>query len=283
MGYLLTILMKFGIYALFGVGIHLVFSQAGIVYLGMPAIVAFSGYVLAVVEKFGCSPWLAFLIAMAAGLLMGLMLVYFYLKLSADAFTVLGFVSIFALVALFNSWESVTNGTLGIVGVHRPEIISSLFGLTVFALICGIGAFVFDFFVNKSAFGRKLRAYKEFPIVLDAQSINSKKIAVKVIMISTFLFALGGILITWQLQSIEPNFGGQPLLVEILTLGILALSPKILDVLISVLIVVMLPEVLRFVDLSASDIGYLRVILYSVMLIVLIYKFDKKIFVNRSV
>ena len=281
MGYFLTILARFSQYLLMGAGMQLVFSQTGIVYLGMPATAATAAYVLAIAEKFGMNPWLALVLALIAGLLIGLIYSYFYLKLSADAFTVLSFASISAMMALFDSWESVTNGTLGIVAIRRPAGFQNLLSLTLFVFVLAVLIVLFLYIINKSRFGRALRAYKESPVFLDALGLNSKSVAMGVIVISSFLFALGGCLVIWHVQSIDPTYGGLPMMIEVFSIGILALRSRIFDLVLAVAVVALIPELLRFVDMPSSLIGYMRVILYSILLIGLIYKFDKKILINN--
>ena len=148
MGYFLTILARFSQYLLMGAGMQLVFSQTGIVYLGMPATAATAAYVLAIAEKFGMNPWLALVLALIAGLLIGLIYSYFYLKLSADAFTVLSFASISAMMALFDSWESVTNGTLGIVAIRRPAGFQNLLSLTLFVFVLAVLIVLFLYIIK---------------------------------------------------------------------------------------------------------------------------------------
>ena len=102
-----------------------------------------------------------------------------------------------------------------------------------------------------------------------------------VIVISSFLFALGGCLVIWHVQSIDPTYGGLPMMIEVFSIGILALRSRIFDLVLAVAVVALIPELLRFVDMPSSLIGYMRVILYSILLIGLIYKFDKKILINN--
>lgn len=284
MGYLNTLLNKIGHMFTMGIGIHLVFSLGGIFFSGFPTIVGMGAYTLAICEKLGMGPWAACLAALAVSIMISLLFAYLFVKVSADSFAVLGLASIIAFKSLTLSWDTLTNGVLGISGIKRPELLTSLSSLAIMALLVALFMIGFEIVLLKTTFGRALRALKENPTTLEALGVSPKKISSIIIVVSGAIFAIGGMLMVWQVQFLDPSFGGLDMLVEVLTIGILALRPQTRWVGLGTMFVVFVPEALRFLDLPSTIFGHLRILLYCFSLIVLIIKLQDKLYIpQRSI
>lgn len=281
MGYFLTLINKLSQTLIVGIGIHLSFSLGGILFLGFPTIVSVSAYALAISERAGLNPYIALLVAMAAALVVSLLFAYLFVKVSAESFSVLGLASIVAFEALARSWDGVTNGILGIGGIQRPEIFTNLPALVIGTILIAMLVLFLEGVLLQSKFGRALRAFKENPTILEVLGISHQKVSTILIILTGLIFSLGGILIVWQVQFLDPSFGGLTMLIEILTIGILTLKPQVKAVVIATLLVVLLPEILRFTSLPSNIFGHLRVFLYSLILIFLIIKFQNKLFISQ--
>ena len=89
-------------------------------------------------------------------------------------------------------------------------------------------------------------------------------------MVAAVLSAIDGILSILRIQFIDPSFGGIPFVLLGLTIAILALRSTPGWVFGPMIFVVLVPEVFRFLSLPSSIVGYSRVLLYSLLLIVLV-------------
>ncbi len=281
MGYFFLLINRLGQTFLMGTGVHLTFSIGGMFFLGFPTVVKVSSYALAISERNGVSPELAFGIGIVTSLLSGLFFGILFLKLSSDSFAVLGLVSIVATEALARSWDSVTNGVLGLPGIVRPEFMQSAPFFSLVTVVLALSCLIFEYVFLQTRYGRYLRAFKEQPQYLEAQGVSSRKVAVCVLLISNLLLGIGGMFTLWQVQFIDPSFGGLPLLIELFTLGIIALKPKVRFSVFGALFVVFLPEVLRFLPLPTSMFGYLRILIYSMFLIGFLLLFRKRISISQ--
>ncbi len=282
MGYLLTILANLSGSILSGVGLHLVLSMAGIFFLGYPTIFKIAAYTLAISEKAGLGPELSMLLALAVSLLAALFFCKLFIKVSGDSFAVLGLASILAMEALTRSWDSLTNGVLGIAGIRRPEMMTSLSSL-VFAV--GFFALIFftaEYLILKTWIGRALRAYKENEIALQSIGIPTQKLGQKMLLLTSMLGAIAACFFTWRVQFLDPSAFGIPLLIEFLTFAILALKPKMRSVAFSAAFVVLIPEILRFFNFPSAILGYTRILIYALILMVLIRKLSSTFIVTRN-
>ena len=277
MGYIYTLLLLLSQELLGSVGIHMIMSLSGIVFLGFPALLIVIRYTLAIAEKSGFDPWLATLMGLVASLVMSVFFIALHRRLSMDSFIVVGLSSVLAFQALASSWTEVTNGVLGLGGLPRPALFSSLPALTALGLSFALFALLFEWVLLKSPLGRQLRGFKEAPLVISSLGISKNHLSSFVFIVGGIFFSLSGFLFVWQTQFLDPRVGGLPLLVEVLTVGILAQRPYISHVIAASIFVLLLPETLRFLDLPATVFAQARVMIYSGLLIVLIYFFKDKI------
>jgi len=283
MGYFLTTIATFFTTLQAAAGIHGVFSLAGIFFLGVPVVMEMSIYALAIAQKAGIPPQYAFLIAMLVAVLCGILFAYLFVKVSADSFAVLGLASLLASEALLQSWDSVTNGILGI-SVKRPDFFNSLPALAILFGMAMAIVLILEYVLLKTWLGRTIRAYKQNEIALEAIGRPTKKIAQALIIFASCVYGLTGVFIAWRVQFVDPQIAGIPYLIEIITMGILALSPRVRSLAWAALFVTFFPEVLRFLNLPTTMMGYARVILYSLVLLFLIHRLSPKLAIsNRQI
>lgn len=281
MGYFLTIISSFFGTLFAGVSFHGVFSLAGIFFLGVPVVMKVSVYTLAISQKAGIPPEYAFLLAVVASLLTGLLFAYLFVKVSPDSFAVLGLASLLASEAFLMSWDNVTNGILGISGIKRPELLSSLDSLAICYLITVLLFLILEYVLLKTWIGRSVRAYKQDKNALEVLGVPSQKIAQGLIIFSALVYGIMGVLFAWRVQFIDPTVAGLPTLIEVVTIGILAFRPTIGALVLAGLFVSLFPELLRFLSLPSTILGYARLLLYSVVLLVLIYKLSPRLASNN--
>jgi branched-chain amino acid transport system permease protein len=281
MGYFLTILSFFFNTLIEGVAIHMVLSLAGIIFLGVPTVVKSSLYALAIAEKAGIAPEISFVIALLVSIVVGLLFGYLFTRVSPDSFAVLGMASMLALDALIKSLDKVTNGVMGISGVVRPGWMSDLTGVAIATVVAGILCLGIEAVLLQTPFGRRMRAFKEDEITLQSLGLNTKKFSRRVIVITSILLSIAASLFLWRIQFLDANFGGVAFLVFILTLGILAIKPKLRYVMLGAAVVSFLPEILRFFQFPSSLMGYIRDLLYALFLILLIHQLHKHFIPSR--
>ncbi len=284
MAYFLTILYYYFQLLIWGVAIHVLFPVAGVLFLGFPVILLVSRYTLAISQKAGFDPLVAALFGVIAGLVMSGFFILLHRRFSEEGFVVMGVASVLAFQSLAHSWTGVTNGVLGISGIQRPELFSTLPQLVFLAFVIAALALTAEWVLLKSPLGRQLRALKESPMALASLGVSPERRTELVLLGAGALFSVGGFLFLWLTHFMEPQLGGLVVLVEVLTIGILARRPKISGVIWSALFVIGISESLRFLSLPASMFAQVRILLYGVLLIVLIHLLYKKITLpNRTI
>lgn len=283
MGYIFTQIARFFEGLPISIGSHIAVSVSGIFFFGATVAFSLGAYVFTILAKAGNSIFISVILALLAAAALGIIYSFFYRKLSTDSFVVFTLASVLAFDALVRSWDSLTGGVLGISGVPRPAFISSLASLVILQGIVAVSFILFEYFILKSPLGRVLQAHKENRVYLNSLGWNSNLIGSSVVVLASFMSAITGILAIWRIQFLDPTFGGIPLLIEVLTISILAIRPKVRWIVVSTLLIILVPEILRFFPFPSSVLGHLRIILYSGLLIILVkklssgYTFEKRL------
>ena len=276
MGYFLIQIARICETTIISVGAHLTTTVTGIFFLGIPAMVLIGSYGMVIPQRYGFSLSFALLISFLLSFLVSLIFVALYFKLSKDSFTVFTLSSLLAVQAIIKSWDSLTGGVLGISGISRPSFLQSLSMIIFLDIFLAIMILIMEYIILKTWLGRCLLGMKENNYLVESLQISAKKLGAIVIIISGLLASLQGILAVWRIQFLDTSFGSVLVLVQMLTIAIIAAKPKVSWLLASTVFIVLLPEVFRFLNLPSTMIGYLRNILYSFVLILVLLKINKK-------
>jgi branched-chain amino acid transport system permease protein len=283
MGYLLTIITTLSANLMAGTAIHGVFSLGGIFFLGLPAVCKLAAYTLAIAQRAGLTPEWSFLLAIATAALAGVIFSLLFVRLSPDSFAVLGLAALLAMEALLKSWNEMTNGVLGIAGIERPDLLASLPAMAAAYLIFALLLLTVHYLILHSAPGRLIRAYRQNETALQSMGVRTRRLGGKMVLLSSVILSLTAILFTWRIQFIDPAILGLPFLIEIVTIGILALAPQLRAVAGSALLVTFLPEIMRLFALPATIMGNARLLIYCLVLLFLLKKLAFKTNLTRTV
>lgn len=277
MGYYLSVLIKVFISFIQAVGAHLTLSQAGIFFLAIPVSYSFMGYSFAILQKkFMFGSMAAFAGSLFLTFLLGLVLSYLYVRVSKESFTVLTAASIVGFEAFLKSFSDLTGGVLGLSGIMRPGFMKALPDIALVSGVLMILLMLIEYLIFKAPLGRALRGLKESETLLESLGISANKVGTVVICLATILSGVAGSLEAMRIQFLDPSFGGFPNLIMIASIAILSMKPKVRTLFLSTLFVVLLPELLRFFAFSPSQIGHMRMFVYSAMLVILIRNLSGK-------
>ena len=207
------------------------------------------------------------------------------LRLSTDYFAIgtLAFSSVIS--ALLINWKSVTHGVLGVPGIPRPDLFGIDFydNLNFLALI-GLVAIVVQYLLHaifNSPFGRSLRALGEYERAAASLGINTRRTRNIAFCVSSALAGLAGSLFSYYLNYIDPSSFGVGEMVLVLTIVIVGRPGSFWGVILATIFLVLLPEPLRFLDISSAYLGPMRQLLNAIILFAVVWWKRDKIFPQR--
>lgn len=274
MEYLLHILVISGIYIILTLSLNLIVGYTGLPSLGHAAFFCVGAYVSALFAlSLGLSPWIGLIMGAFAGALFGIIIGLPALRLKGDylALGTFGFGVIVYSVA--KNWISLTRGPMGLPGIPRfsffgfslDEIWSYLILVIVFVLIT---IFVLRRIVS-SPFGRILKSIREDEIAAEVLGKNTAKHKLFVFIIGAFFAGIAGSLYAHYITFIDPSSFTVMESITILLMVIFGGMGSISGSIVGATILVIFPELLRFLGMPSSIGAQIRQMLYGLLLIVL--------------
>lgn len=280
--YLIHIFIIIGIYLILAMSLNLVVGYTGLLNFGHIAFFGIGAYTSAILNLAG----VPYLVAMLAGGVMasicGIFLVILTGKLRGDylALATLGFS--FVIYAILLNWESVTRGALGIPGILRPsffglEIVSN-FQYLLFVIMAVVLVTVFLYRLVNSPYGKLLEAVRDDEIGAMSLGKNTFRLKYQSMAIGAFLAALAGSLYAHYISFIDPSTFFLSDLIIIFTIIIVGGLSSLKGTLIAGVIVIIIPELLRFFELPSSVLGAMRNICYALILLLILLFRPKGLF-----
>lgn len=275
--YFIHLLILIGIYLILAVSLQLSVGFTGLLNLGHIAFYCVGAYVSALFALNGFPFWFCFLFAGIVAMLFGFLLAIPTNKLKGDylALATLGFSFVVYAVAL--NWTSLTRGPLGLPGIPKPELFgvfisSNLYYLVFVAIIVLIVYFIIRQIV-RSPFGKVLEATRDDETAVKVLGKNTFKMKSYALAISAFFAGLAGSLYAHYITFIDPSSFTLWQLIPVLCIVIIGGLASLRGTIIATVILVLLPEPLRFIGFPSSIVGPMRQIIYAIILIlILIYK-----------
>jgi len=274
MGYILHIGILIGLYIIIAQALNLTYGFSGLMNLSSAAFYGIGAYSYALLTLQGGFPPIFSLmgavgITSAIALLLGIPA----LRLRKDSFflVTLGFQIIIGAV-LFN-WVGLTRGPYGIPGIPRPVILGwsvnrpweFLLVLCVVLLIAG----GFLFLIFQTPFGLSLKALRDDERGAMALGKSPFRQFLLAFVVGSGMMAIPGAFYASYATYIDPGlFGIDESIYQIVILS-LGGSGNRKGPIVGVLVMVIIPEILRVLQLPSSIAFNLRQILYGIMLVIL--------------
>lgn len=215
-------------------------------------------------------------------------------RLSNDYFAI-GTMAFAALIsALLINCQSITHGVLGISAIPRPIIFGFEFGENSHFLLLSLSIFIISqiilYLFFRNAFSRKLRAIGEFEIAAMSLGTDARLIKNFSLIIASAFAGLAGSLFAYYINYIDPSSFAFSESVFILSIVVIGRPGSFWTVLLASAFLVLLPEPLRYVDLSQwwsdwnANLGPMRQLLQASILFIVVFFQREKLFpVERKV
>ena len=252
--YFLDVAVLAGIYIILALGLNVVVGFAGLLNLGFVAFYAIGAYTYALLNtKCGIDFWSALPFSIGLTTVSGFLLAIPALRLRGDylAIVTLGFGEIVRLI--LNNWDSVTRGPNGISGISPPVILSISLGKLSYYYYLVLIFVLLTVFITKrvysSRIGRAWIAIREDEIASSVMGINITMYKLYAFAFGAFWAGLAGAIFAGKMQFVSPEsftFMESVLIVCMVILGGLG---SIRGVILGAVILVLLPEILREVQL----------------------------------
>jgi len=272
--YLLHILIVSGIYVILTISLNLLVGYTGLAAFGHAAFSCVGAYTSALLAiEFGASPWLGLIAGGLAAAIVGVVVALPALRVSGDylALATLGFAVIVHSIA--RNWTSLTRGPLGLPGIPR----FSLFGLWFTPKWCFLLLIVAVVLLTvltisrivRSPFGRVLAGIREDELATQAMGKDVHRFKIKTFAVGACFAGVAGSLYAHYITFIDPSSFTIVESITILLMVVFGGMASLKGSFLGALILVLFPELLRFVGLPSSIAAPMRQMLYGLLLVAL--------------
>ena len=277
MEYLLHILVITGIYIILTLSLNLILGYTGLPAFGHAAFSCVGAYTSSLLAlQYGISPWVGLMLGACVAAVLGLLIGLPSIRLKGDylALATFGFGVIVYSVA--KNWVSLTRGPLGLPGIPGftffgmplNSIISYLILVASFVLL----TYVVIRRIVHSPFGRILRGIREDEIATLAMGKDVNRHKLQVFIIGAFFAGIAGSLYAHYITFIDPSSFTVMESIIILLMVVFGGMGSLAGSFLGAAVLVILPELLRFLGLPSAIAAPLRQMIYGLLLVILMLK-----------
>lgn len=274
MDYLLELLFQLVIYSSVLCALDVLVGRIGLLTAFQGACFGSGAYAAAIVSIAGLNDLVITLaLAMTAGAILGVLLAMMGIRVGDETL-------VLASLAFQIVWSeaisnfAITGGPMGLRGIPPGEIVGLSIASAHGAIVVGLAYLLLTAAiiatVSMSPMGRLWRAYRESPSTLVANGKNPDPIKIQAFALSASLAAGAGCLYAKHAGYISPETFGLSESIKMVTALILGGLDSPIGPLAGALLLVGLPEALRYVGLSGPSGAGLIHVLYGVLLIALL-------------
>ena len=272
MEYLLHILIISGIYVILALSLNLIVGFTGLPAMGHAAFSCVGAYASALLAlNYGVSPWLGLLIGGLAGAALGLITSYPAIRLSGDYLALATFGAGIIVYSVAKNWVVLTRGPMGLPGIPGFSMfglqLSQIWQYLVIVLFFVVLTYIVIGKITKSPFGRVLMGIRGDEHFVSSLGKNVIKYKVLVFVADAFFAGIAGSLYAHYITFIDPSSFTLMESITILLMVVFGGLGSLWGSVLGAAILVILPELLRFVGMPSSVAAPLRQMLYGGLLV----------------
>jgi len=277
MEYFLHILVITGIYVILTLSLNLVVGYTGLAALGHAAFSCVGAYTSSLLAlKYGLSPWLGLLIGACVAAVLGAVVGAPSLRLKGDYLALATFGLGVIVYSIAKNWVAVTRGPMGLPGIPGFSIfggeISAVWSYLILVAVFVVLTYLVMHRIVSSPFGRILRAIRDDEIAALAMGKNVNKYKIIVFVVGAFFAGIAGSLYAHYITFIDPSSFTVMESIAILLMVVFGGMGSLGGSFVGAAILVIFPEMLRFLGMPSSVAAPLRQMIYGLLLIVLMLK-----------
>jgi len=274
MEYFLHILVIAGIYIILTLSLNLILGYTGLPALGHAAFSCVGAYASALLAlTLGVSPWLGLLAGAVVAALLGVIIGFPSIRLKGDYLALATFGFAVIVYSIAKNWVGLTRGPMGLPGI--PQF--SIFGVQLsetwqYLIITAVLVFITYFVIHRvtnSPFGRILTGIREDEIATQAMGKNINKHKLLVFIIGAFFAGIAGSLYAHYITFIDPSSFTVMESITILLMVVFGGMGSLAGSFLGAAILVIFPEMLRFLGMPSSVAAPLRQMIYGLLLVLL--------------
>jgi ABC-type branched-subunit amino acid transport system permease subunit/ABC-type branched-subunit amino acid transport system ATPase component len=263
------------LYAILASSFNLLIGYAGLFALSHAAFFGVGAYATAILAaKLGVPfPW-PLIAGIGVTAILGVVVALPALRIGGDYLVIVTLALQVIVTAVLLNWTDLTGGTDGIRAIPRAVVFGTSLDtpgrfLPLAALVAA-ACFAVAWRLGASPFGRALKAMRENEAAVQAIGKNVVAMKLSVFAIAAALASVAGSLYAHYVTFVSAESFTVELTIYLLAMVILGGTGNLAGSLLGALILAVLPELLKFVDMPSDVADKVRQIMYGLLLIVML-------------
>jgi branched-chain amino acid transport system permease protein len=272
MNYILHLLIYLDIYIIITMSLNLLVGYGGLFQLAHAAYYGIGAYttaLLMVALGWGFIPAIICSIIITGCL--SLLVSIPAWRFRSDYFVMLSLAVQVTIYSLLYNWTGLTKGPFGITGIPKPTILGykidtlpNMFILsTVIAIICGVILYV----LLRSPWGKALKAMRDDELAARGLGKNTRLFKLQAFLIACSMVALAGGLYATYVSYIDPTSFTLDESILMLSMVIVGGTGNFRGPIVGALILIAIPEILRFVHIPDAFAANIRLLIYGLLIV----------------
>lgn len=272
MEYIIHILVLAGLFVMMTVSLNLVLGFAGLPAMGQSAFFCVGAYASSLAcLHLGLPPWITLCFAAILTWGVGWLVSLTASRLAGDFLALATFGLAAVAHSLAINWDAVTRGPLGLSGIPSFSVFghaldTAWYFFPIVALFCFVTVLVARRFVS-SPFGRVIQGMRESNMLCESVGIDVGHFTRTIFAAGALFAGIAGALYAHYVTYIDPTSFTPLESVTILLMVVFGGMGSISGSILGATILVVLPELLRFVGLPSSVAAPVRQMLYGGLLV----------------
>lgn len=275
MDYLLHVMVMVALYAILASSFNLLIGYAGLFALSHAAFFGVGAYATAILAAtYGLAFPVPLLIGVVATAALGVVIALPALRIGGDYLVIVTLALQIIVTTVLLNWTGMTGGTDGIRAIPRVELL----GLKLdtpgkflpLAAIVALACYAIAWRLGASPFGRALKAMRENEAAVQAVGKNVVAMKLAVFAIAAALASVAGSLYAHYFTFVSADSFTVELTIYLLTMVIIGGTGNLAGSLVGAVVLAVLPEALKFIDMPSDIADKTRLVLYGVLLIVML-------------
>ena len=274
MEYLLNLGILFCIYGILALSLNMVVGMSGLLTLAQAAFYGIGAYATALgMTKLGLGFFSTILLGMFVNAIIAYVVGKILSRFQGDYYAIVSAGLSIIVFSILLNWKGLTNGPLGVFGIDKPTVAGyHFYSNSSFLLLCLVFlTFIYALYcwLDKSSFGRCLKAIREDEQLARVFGYNAKHFKSIIFVLSASISGIAGALFASYIAFIDPSTFQLKEGIFLFTIIIVGGLSSAWGSIVGAVILISLPEVLRFVGLPYEIAAQLQQMIYGGMLVLM--------------
>jgi branched-chain amino acid transport system permease protein len=273
MDYIFYILILVDIFIILAVSLNLLMGFTGLISMAHAGFMAIGAYTTTLlITSLGMNFFLTIPLGVLIAGLVSALLALPSLRVKGEHYIIASFGLQIILYNILLNWVSLTNGPYGFSGIPRPRLFGYTFGtyrsyLVLASLITLVCVFII-WRITRSRFGLVLRGIREDEIAASSLGKNVNRFKVITFVAGSSVAAVAGSLYATAISFIDPFCFTVHDSIFMLAVVIIGGMGNIFGSALGALLLISLPELLKFLQVAETIAAPLRQMIYGALLVV---------------